>query len=366
MDGRELGIILGSCRSRLPFARSSGHYISLGRVGSLKPPRFDYVAPTALDAAFEILASSPDEAKILAGGQSLVPLLNMRLAMPGLLVDINRIEDAPGLSVNGSVSLGPLVRQAEVEKNVAVTEACPLLREAIQWVGHPQIRNRGTVLGSLAHGDPAAELPVVFVALDGEMTMARSGSSRTVAAREFFVHIMETTIQANEMLVEASVPALPEGTGSAFLEVGRRHGDFAVASVAVVLRIEAGEISQARVAMGGVSHVPVRATKAEERIVGDAPSEAAFAEAGRLAAAECEPPSDIHGTAEYRRDVIRSLVAGALALAAERSRRVGGDIDEPRHQSRRPFEEGNRVDRQRRASPGAGRFAAPLIRLYSR
>lgn len=287
----------------------------------MKPAQFEYAEPRTVDEVLSLLSERGDGAKILAGGQSLVPLLNMRLSMPDLVIDINRLEGQRGLDDDGQkLSMGPLVRQNDVERASRLDERHPLLKEAIKWVGHPQIRNRGTVLGSLAHGDPSAELPLVFQAMEGTMQIASARGSRLVSAEEFFVHIMTTAVEPDEMLERASLPHLPRRTGTAFLEVARRHGDFAVAAVAVVLTVDGAACTRARIAMGGVGPVPTRARRAEEWLVGCNPDASTFHHAGSLAAAESEPVSDVHGTVEYRRDVMGVLVRRALTLAAERAR----------------------------------------------
>ncbi len=284
----------------------------------MKPAPFEYADPRSLPEALALLAARGDEAKILAGGQSLVPLLNMRLAMPDLLVDVNGISGLDTMSTGPSLTLGPLVRQHSVERSSILCDEQPLLHDAIRWVGHPQIRNRGTVVGSLVHADPAAELPVVWQAQEGSLELVSAAGRRSVPAQDFFLHIMTTACEADEMVVGVSLPPLPPSTGTAFLEVARRHGDFAVVSVAVLLTVDAGMVSRARIALGGVAPTPLRARGAEERLTGTPVDVTAFAEAARIAATETEPVSDVHGTAEYRREVAATLVRRSLVLAAER------------------------------------------------
>ncbi|HEV3311839.1 MAG TPA: xanthine dehydrogenase family protein subunit M [Chloroflexota bacterium] len=284
----------------------------------MKPGTFEYADPRTLDELLAILRDRGDDAKILAGGQSLVPLLNMRLAMPEVVVDINRVAGQDDLKPGDRLSIGMLVRQETVERDDRLDKDFSLLRESIGWVGHPQIRTRGTVLGSLAHADPAAELPVVFQALEGEMEIASASGTRMVPAEAFFTHIMTTAIKPDEVLVRAHLNSPPPNTGTAFLEIARRHGDFAVASVAVSLTVDDGAITSARIAMGGVGTTPLRARQAEEFLVGHAAELDAFAQAGRIAAGEAEPASDIHGSAEYRRELIRVLTRRALEKAAAR------------------------------------------------
>jgi aerobic carbon-monoxide dehydrogenase medium subunit len=285
----------------------------------MKPGLFAYAAPRSLEETLSLLREHGDEAKILAGGQSLIPLLNMRLAMPELLVDINNIAGQNEIEDNARLSIGPLVRQSELERAPGLAARHPLLADAIRWVGHSQIRNRGTVLGSLAHADPAAELPVAFQAMEGEMEIDGSRGRRVIPAVDFFVHVMTTAIEPDEMLVRASVSRRTGDAGSAFLEVARRHGDFAVASVAVVLTREEDSCRAVRIAMGGVGPVPLRARRAEQALEGANVDTRAFDGAAELAAAEAEPVSDVHGTVEYRRDLVRTLVRRALAKAADRA-----------------------------------------------
>jgi CO/xanthine dehydrogenase FAD-binding subunit len=285
----------------------------------MKPGPFAYASPATLEGALALLAEHGDEAKILAGGQSLVPLLNMRLALPSLLVDINGMAGHADLQDNGRLSVGPLVRQRELERAPGLLARYPLLADAMRWVGHPQIRNRGTVLGSLAHADPAAELPVAFQAGEAEMEIHGPRGARVVPAQEFFVHVMTTAVEPDEMLVRASLPRPGPSTGSAFVEVARRHGDFAVASSAVVLAVDNGICRRARIALGGVAPMPFQARAAEALLEGARAESAAFEATAAAAAAECEPASDVHGTVEYRRDVVRACVKRALAKAAERA-----------------------------------------------
>lgn len=291
----------------------------------MKPGTFEYADPADLGDLLALLRERGDDAKILAGGQSLVPLLNMRLAMPEVLVDINRVAAQDDLKLEDRLSIGMLVRQETVERDDRLEREYSLLREAIGWVGHPQIRTRGTVLGSLAHADPAAELPVVFQALDGEMEIASASGTRMVPAEAFFTHIMTTAIKPDEVLVRAHLNRPLANTGTAFLEIARRHGDFAVASVAVSLTVDDGAITGARIAMGGVSSTPLRARLAEEFLAGQVAGLDAFGEAGRIASGEAEPVSDIHGSAEYRRELIRVLTQRAFEKAAERLAGQGSD-----------------------------------------
>lgn len=287
----------------------------------MKPAPFAYRDPATVAEALEALSEYGDEGKILAGGQSLVPLLNMRLAQPQALIDLNRIPDLRYIrqrSQDGSPGLafGAMTRQSAVEERAG---AIPLLREAISWVGHPQIRNRGTIGGSVAHGDPSAELPLVFCALDGVATATSPDGERTIPAEEFFLYTFTPNLEPAELLTEVWLPLPSPRTGQAFLEVARRHGDFALVAAAISLTLdETGTISDARIALGGAAPTPMRASAAETSLIGIRPGSEAFAEAARLAMDETDPPGDIHADAGYRREVAGTLVRTGLQSAYDR------------------------------------------------
>lgn len=289
----------------------------------MKPPPFAYVDPAALPEALALLTEHGENAKILAGGQSLVPLLNMRLAAPRTLIDLNRLselrfirrEDRGGAA---GLSIGAMTRQRMLEDDADALAALPLLGEAIRWVGHPQIRNRGTVGGSIAHADPAAELPLVFRALDGIATVRSERGERNIPAAQFFTYAFTPALAPDELLAAVWFPLPGPGTGQSFLEVARRHGDFALVAVAASLTITDGSLVHTRIAIGGAAPTPVRASAAEAAVNGQRPSLALFGEAGRLAAAETDPSTDIHADAGYRREVAGTLVERALRLAWER------------------------------------------------
>lgn len=288
----------------------------------MKPSPFVYRDPDTVAGALEALAEYGDEGKILAGGQSLVPLLNMRLAQPQALIDLNGVAELR--SIGGSrrdgrdgMAFGAMTRQRQVE---AEASPIPLLREAISWVGHPQIRNRGTIGGSIAHADPSAELPLVFRALDGVATVTSSDGPRDVPASEFFLYTFTPNLEPDEILTEVWLPLPEPRTGQAFLEVARRHGDFALVAAAVSLTLdEAGTIAGARIALGGAAPTPMRVTGAEESLIGANPNDECFSDAARLAAEEAEPTGDIHADADYRRDVAATLVRRGLRTALERA-----------------------------------------------
>jgi carbon-monoxide dehydrogenase medium subunit len=285
----------------------------------MKPARFTYHAPVTLTDALGLLAHYGDDAKILAGGQSLMPILNFRLARPANLIDANGIGDLAAVengAANGGLVLGAMVRQRALERSALVCARCPLITQALPYVGHPQIRNRGTLGGSLAHADPAAELPAVMVALDASFTLRKSNGARVVKAEDFFLGQLSTVLEPDEMLVRIDIPASPEQTGSSLQEVAMRLGDFALGGVATTLSLgRAGTIARARIVCFGVGERPSRQTEAEQSLVGARPAADAFAEAGRIVAARVEPTGDIHASASYRKRLAGILTHRALAAA---------------------------------------------------
>ena len=286
----------------------------------MKPPRFDYVLPRSLDEALGVLAQHGEEAKVLAGGQSLVPLLNFRLIRPTYLVDLNEIPGLDGIRVeDGQLAIGAMTRQRAAETSSVVRERCPLMAEALPQVGHVQIRNRGTIGGSLAHADPAGELPAVMAALDGELVLRSRRGERRLTPEQFFVGYLTTATAPDELLVEARVPVSPPRTGTAFMEVSRRHGDFALVGVAATLTVDAGGVCTAcAIALTGVGPTPVVARDAARILVGVKPAADAYEEVGRRVAGGLEPDSDLHASAEYRKHLAGVLTRRALARAAER------------------------------------------------
>jgi CO/xanthine dehydrogenase FAD-binding subunit len=288
----------------------------------MKPPRFEYLAPTSLDEALGLLADHGDEAKVLAGGQSLVPLLNFRLVRPAYLVDLNEI---PGLAYvradDGRLAIGAMTRQRAVETADVVRERCPLLADAMPQIGHFQIRNRGTIGGSLAHADPAAELPAVVAALEGELVVRSRTGQRTLTPEQFFVAYLTTAVDPAELLVEVRLPVAPPRTGAAFMEVSRRHGDFALVGVAATMTLdEAGVCTGCAIALTGVGPTPVVAGEAARALIGAKPTPEAFEDVGRRAAAPLRPDGDLHASSEYRTHVAGVLTRRALARAAQRAR----------------------------------------------
>ena len=287
----------------------------------MKPPPFAYECPTEVEDAVALLAAHGEDARPLAGGQSLVPLLNFRLARPAVLVDLNRIEALGPVAVEGgALRIGAMARQAKVEADPAVARGWPILSEAIGHIAHPQIRNRGTVGGSLALNDPAAELPAAMLALDAEMCAHGPAGLRTVGASDFFAGTMETALAADELLTGIRVPALPAGTGWSFREAARRQGDFALAAVAVLLRPTDGGID-ARVVVTGTGAGPAR-IEAAEAILAERGAEGDACAAAGLAAAEAiEPADDPHAPAWYRRRLVAALTRRAGLEAGARMER---------------------------------------------
>ncbi len=287
----------------------------------MKPPPFEYVAPKTLDEALAALADAGEDAKVMAGGQSLIPLLSLRLARPTVVIDLNGVADLSGISVgDGLLRIGATTRHRAVERSPEVAAAVPLIAEAMPLIGHVAIRSRGTFGGSLAHADPAAELPAVALALDAVFTMAsRDRGERTVGAAEFFEGFFTTAIQPDEILTSVSFPIAGDGTGQAIEEVARRHGDYAMVGAATSLTISGGTISDARLALLNVDEKPVRAGEAEAMLVGAAPSADLFARAAEAATRDLEPSSDLHATPAYRRKVGSVCVRRALQRATERA-----------------------------------------------
>jgi aerobic carbon-monoxide dehydrogenase medium subunit len=285
----------------------------------VKPPPFEYVAPRTLDEAVEALSDSDGEAKVLAGGQSLIPLLNFRLARPSRLVDLNRIASLAGIRERrGGLSMGAMTRDAMVERDPRTAQRVPLLDEAIRWVGHAAIRSRGTVGGNLAHADPAAELPAVAVCLGAQITAVSPRGTRTLDAEDFFVGYLTTRLQPDEILTEVWWPGIRQNVGQAWMEFARRHGDFALAGVAVSLEVERDQVRDSRIVLTGVAGKPFRAREAETLLVGAGVQERASAAADAVRSA-IDPDADIHASKEYRTQLAGVLTERAIRLAFSRA-----------------------------------------------
>jgi carbon-monoxide dehydrogenase medium subunit len=278
----------------------------------VKPGPFKYAKAQSLEEVTALLDEHGDEAKILAGGQSLIPLMNMRLARPGVLVDINQVPSLDTIEKNGTLTIGATARQAHVLGSPEVKAYAPVIPAALRHVGHVGIRTRGTFGGSAAHADPASEIPAVLLALDAEFAIRGPDGDRSIPADEFFVSTFETALEENEVLTGVSLPYPVDEAAWSFHEVARRHGDFALVGVVAIAEIgDDGTISRARIALSGVSDTPVRARAAEDAVIGQTPAEAAE-EAGRLAERDIDPPSDFHASREYRLEVSRALVRRAF------------------------------------------------------
>jgi aerobic carbon-monoxide dehydrogenase medium subunit len=294
----------------------------------VKPAPFDYHRPDTLDEALAIFAELGSDAKALAGGQSLVPAMNFRLARPEVLVDLNRLDPLAYIqeTPDGGLRIGAMTRQRSVERSPLVAGRAALLAEAMPWVAHPQIRNRGTVGGSLAHADPAAELPAVMVALDAQFVLRSGSATRTVPARDFFTGILSTVLKPEELLTEIHVPPCPSRMGTAFMELSRRQGDFALVGVAVaVVLAQGGECSAARIVLLSVGDGPVLANGAMAALVGSVPTASRIEQAARLTAeSDIDPLGDIHASSSYRRQLAKVLVQRALPKAVERAAQTNG------------------------------------------
>jgi CO/xanthine dehydrogenase FAD-binding subunit len=287
----------------------------------MKPPPFEYEAPSTVEEVVALLQQHDGEAKILAGGQSLMPLLNMRFARPSALIDLRRLTGLDYIrEENGALAIGAMTTKRSVERSELVKSRQPLLHASTAWIAHPQIRNRGTVGGSMAQADPAAEYPAVALALDAEFVIVGPDGQRSVAASDFFITYLTTALEENEVLTEIRVPVLPERTGWSIQELARRHGDFAMVGAVTTLGISGGSCESARVVLFGVGSKPQRATAVEQALIGQTTSEALFAAAAENADEGLEDTiSDVHATAEYRRHLARVLTRRALAEAAERA-----------------------------------------------
>jgi carbon-monoxide dehydrogenase medium subunit len=284
----------------------------------MKLPPFAYEAPTTVAETVGLLAEYGDEASVLAGGQSLIPLLALRLARPEVLIDINGVDELSGVSAaDGQVTIGAMTREYAAEESGTVADAVPLLAAALPMIGHEAIRSRGTIGGSLAHADPAAELPAVARALDAEFVVRGPSGTRVIPAGQWFEGYLTTTRRPDELLTEVRFPAARPGTGVSFREVARRHGDFAIVGLATSLVLSGGVISDARLAFSGVSDVPVRAAAAEDLLAGERPSAELFDEAARRAAEDLDPPADLHGSSDYRKTVAAAVVRRGLRAAAD-------------------------------------------------
>ncbi|WP_428908046.1 FAD binding domain-containing protein [Niallia sp. Krafla_26] len=291
----------------------------------MKPPKFNYLRPNSFEETLDLLEQYGDDAKIMSGGQSLIPLLNMRLSTPAYIIDIGRVKELQGIREEDDVIvIGGMTRHVDVERSKLVQDKCPLLIEGIRWIGHAQIRSRGTIGGSIAHGDPSAELPCILTALRGEIVIASKDEEITLTPEEFFLSYLLTSIEPHQIVKEVRFPKMVKGSGYAFEEIARRSGDFALAEVAVAIELEkSGMIKDAKIAMGGANPVPFIPEETEEFLKGKNPHSSLIKEAAFMQLDELEPEGDIHGTEEYRRNLSGVLLERALTKAVAKA---GGGV----------------------------------------
>jgi aerobic carbon-monoxide dehydrogenase medium subunit len=288
----------------------------------MKPAPFEYHSPDTLEEALELKAQHGDEGKALAGGQSLIPAMNFRVAQPTLLIDLNRIGDLRYVRKNGALHIGAMTQQSQAERDPLVAKHTPLLHEAIPNIAHPQIRNRGTIGGSLAHADPAAELPVVATALNARFRAQSAKGERWIEAKDFFAGLFTNSLQTDELLVEIAFPEMAKRTGHAFVELARRHGDYAMAGLAALVTLsEDGTIKETRLVYLNVGDGPADAVTACASLLGKKPVDTAFKEAAQIASQEDMAPfGNLHASADYQRHLSVVLTERALAKAYERAK----------------------------------------------
>jgi len=286
----------------------------------MKPPAFDYIAADSIAMAVKALAQAGDDAKIIAGGQSLVPMLNFRMLRPSVLVDINRIAGLDAIAeTSEAIRVGALTRHYQLETSPLIARHLPVLSCAMTHVAHLAIRNRGTIGGSLAHADPAAELPMMALLLDAELHIASAAGERKVDARDFFLGALTVDLAAGEIITGVVLPKLPPRTGWGFEEVARRHGDFALAAVAATLTMSGSTIEQARIALTGVGPKALRAHEAEGLLIGQALEGGLIDRVIDAVRTTIEPETDLHASSDYRRHLAGVLAGRALAAAWRRA-----------------------------------------------
>jgi carbon-monoxide dehydrogenase medium subunit len=283
----------------------------------MKPASFEYHAPASVDEALALLRRYASNARVLAGGQSLIPMMNFRLAAPAAIVDINRIPGLAYIEAEGAVvRIGAMTRQRAIEFSALIAEKLPLLREAIHHVGHLPTRSRGTIGGSIAHADPAAEIPMVLQALEGEVVARGPQGERRIKAADLFRDALTTSLTSDEIITEVRLPAMPSGAGYAIEEFSRRHGDFAIAAIAVMLVRDGSRCTKARIATAGISSRSIRLRAAEQILEDAGLSEPTFEQAAAKAAELVQPLADQNASAEYRRHLTSVLTHRALRRAA--------------------------------------------------
>jgi CO/xanthine dehydrogenase FAD-binding subunit len=286
----------------------------------MKPAAFKYIAATSLEQALALKSEHGDDAKFLAGGQSLIPTMNFRLARPAILIDINEIRDLAGIRPSaGTARVGALTRYRALERNVAFARLFPLIDEALPHIAHPPIRNRGTIGGNLAHADPASEFPAIALALGARFRIQAANRERWIDAADFFVGGLTTDLKPDEMLVEVELPVPKPRSGSCFMEIARRSGDFAIVGVAAMITLGGGDrCSEVRLALCGVGEIPVDASAAAESLTGQALTEAAVRDVAAAVQAMIDPGGSVHATADYQRHIAGVLTERALYLAHQR------------------------------------------------
>ena len=284
------------------------------------PGSFEYHVPHTLDEAIALMAKLGDGAKILAGGQSLLPAMRFRLASPEALIDINRLRDLAYVEERGDhLAIGALTREHQLEESPLLAGSYPLLLDTAKVVADPLVRNRATVGGNLAHADPANDHPATMLAYDATIVARGPKGTRTIAIDDFFVGLFENSLQAGEVLTEIRIPKPPPGSGGAYLKLERKVGDYAVAAVAVQLQLADGVVGRVRIGLTNVGPVPRRAENAEAALGGTAPTDDVVEAAGHAAAAECDPSADLRGEVDYKRDMVRVLTKRAVRRAVERA-----------------------------------------------
>jgi CO/xanthine dehydrogenase FAD-binding subunit len=290
----------------------------------MKPAPFRYVAARSIEQALALKAEHGDEARFLAGGQSLVPTMNFRLTQPALLIDINPLTELAGVN-NGAADrlrLGALTRYRSLERDPAIERKLPLIHEALPHIAHPQIRNRGTIGGNLAHADPASEMPAIVLTMAGRLRAQSVRGERWIDGADFFVGALTTALEPDEMLMEVELPIAVPGSGSCFLEMSRRRGDFAIIGVACIVRLdETGKCTEARIGLCNAGDRPVFATAASQSLVGKPIGAADIAEATALVQRGIDPGGSIHASKEFQRHIATVLTGRALSTASERARR---------------------------------------------
>jgi carbon-monoxide dehydrogenase medium subunit len=289
---------------------------------AMKPAAFKYKAATCLEHALSLKAEHGDDAKFLAGGQSLIPTMNFRLARPAVLIDINGINDLAGIRPSATATrVGPLTRYRALQRDATFTHVFPLIGEALPHIAHPQIRNRGTIGGNLSHADPASELPAIALALGARFQVRTATQQRWIEASDFFVSALTTDLKPDEMLVEIELPLPKPRTGSCFMEVARRRGDFAIVGVAVMMTLgERNECTKVSMAFCGVGETPIDAGSAADVLIGGAPTKETIRDAAASVQTMIKPGGSVHATADYQRHIAGVLTERALQAAYQRAR----------------------------------------------